>query len=80
MANQIDVEESQHHINGDSAPKHSHDAKTDIVSDTEVVGDEVNSDTRSCYRWRRVGGFFWDSIDGDPQYRAYVRRLDLIFL
>ncbi|KAF2992882.1 hypothetical protein E8E14_000162, partial [Neopestalotiopsis sp. 37M] len=79
MANQIDVEESQHHVNGDSAPKHSHDAKTDTVSDTEVVGDEVNSDTRSCYRWRRVGGFFWDSIDGDPQYRAYVRRLDLIF-
>ncbi|KAI5922270.1 major facilitator superfamily domain-containing protein [Camillea tinctor] len=27
-------------------------------------------------RWRRVVGYFWDSIDGDPRQRKYVQKLD----
>ncbi|ETS86106.1 hypothetical protein PFICI_04131 [Pestalotiopsis fici W106-1] len=29
--------------------------------------------------WRRVFSFIWDSVEGDPEYRQYVQRLDLFF-
>ncbi|KAF5012750.1 hypothetical protein FDECE_1170 [Fusarium decemcellulare] len=26
--------------------------------------------------WRRIVGFFWDSVDGDPRDRRYIQKLD----
>lgn len=31
-------------------------------------------------RWRRLLGFFWDSLDGDPRDRQYVQKLDTYLL
>lgn len=31
-------------------------------------------------RWRKVVGLIWDSVEGDPEYRKYVQRLDTFFL
>lgn len=30
--------------------------------------------------WRRIVGVVWDSLEGEPEYRRYVQRLDRIFL
>ncbi|KXH61893.1 pantothenate transporter liz1, partial [Colletotrichum nymphaeae SA-01] len=30
-------------------------------------------------RWRKIVGLVWDSVDGDPEYRRYVQRLDTFF-
>lgn len=30
--------------------------------------------------WRRIVGLVWDSVEGDPEYRKYVQRLDTFFL
>ncbi|KAK7699769.1 hypothetical protein SLS64_011381 [Diaporthe eres] len=30
--------------------------------------------------WRRIIGLVWDSVEGDPEYRKYVQRLDTFFL
>lgn len=45
------------------------------VKDTPVVQTETRTTG-----WRRILSFVWDSVDGDPEYRKYVRRLDLFFL
>jgi len=29
--------------------------------------------------WRRILGYVWDTVEGDPEYRRYVTRLDRIF-
>ncbi|KAJ4289671.1 hypothetical protein N0V90_011000 [Kalmusia sp. IMI 367209] len=29
--------------------------------------------------WRRIVGLVWDSVEGDPEYRRYVQRLDRFF-
>ena len=75
MAHQIDTQSD-----AEVTSKHSHNAKTNLVSDTEVIDHGLDPNAKSGSKWRRIAGFFWDSIDGDPKYRAYVRRLDLIFL
>ena len=30
--------------------------------------------------WRHIVGVVWDSLEGEPEYRHYVQRLDRIFL
>lgn len=30
--------------------------------------------------WRRLVGFFWDSVDGDPRDRRYIQKLDTFLL
>lgn len=30
--------------------------------------------------WRKIVGLVWDSVEGDPEYRKYVQRLDTFFL
>jgi len=77
MAHLIDTHS---HSDAEVAAKPSLDAKANPVLDTEVINHGLDPDTKSGSKWRRIAGFFWDSIDGDPKYRAYVRRLDLIFL
>lgn len=39
----------------------------------------IKTETKSPL-WRRVLSFVWDSADGDPEYRAYVQRLDMFLL
>jgi MFS transporter, ACS family, pantothenate transporter len=53
----------------------SSDKKNTLIEDSEVPATQERSST-----WRRIAGFFWDSVDGDAEYRKYVQRLDLIFL
>lgn len=77
MAHQIDTHS---HSDAEVATKPSLDAKANPVLDTEVIDHGLDPNAQSGSKWRRIAGFFWDSIDGDPKYRAYVRRLDLIFL
>lgn len=31
-------------------------------------------------RWRRIAGVFWDSFDGEPRERRYIRKLDSYLL
>lgn len=30
--------------------------------------------------WRRLVGYFWDSVDGDPRDRRYIQKLDTFLL
>lgn len=61
----------------DSEPdlhKNTHDA-------TAVVVVEASPEDRAkTSLWRRVVGLVWDSVEGDPEYRKYVQRLDTFFL
>ncbi|TDZ22279.1 Pantothenate transporter liz1 [Colletotrichum orbiculare MAFF 240422] len=34
-------------------------------------------DVKTTSRWRKIVGLVWDFVEGDPEYRAYVQRLDL---
>ncbi|KAK7223020.1 hypothetical protein V2G26_011023 [Clonostachys chloroleuca] len=62
-----------------SLSEHGHDtAKSSAIAVSTTV-PEVEPDVKSSSKWRRFASFFWDSIDGDPEYRSYVRRLDMIF-
>ncbi|KAK2677819.1 MFS transporter superfamily [Fusarium oxysporum f. sp. vasinfectum] len=68
MAHLIDTHS---HSDAEVAAKPSLDAKANPVLDTEVINHGLDPDTKSGSKWRRIAGFFWDSIDGDPKYRAY---------
>ncbi|KAH8651441.1 pantothenate transporter liz1 [Xylariales sp. PMI_506] len=46
------------------------------VSATETYSEETKQSTSW---WRRIVSFIWDSVEGDPEYRRYVQRLDLFF-
>lgn len=47
-----------------------------------IAVTEVNTsvEVKNTSRWRKIVGYFWDSVEGDPEYRQYVQRLDLFFL
>ncbi|KAL7765846.1 hypothetical protein ACKLNR_003762 [Fusarium oxysporum f. sp. zingiberi] len=68
MAHLIDTHS---HSDAEVATKPSLDAKANPVLDTEVIDHGLDPDAKSGSKWRRIAGFFWDSIDGDPKYRAY---------
>lgn len=53
------------------------DKKTDV---SPVVTETNPSQEQKSPWWRRILGLVWDSAEGDPEYRAYVQRLDLFFL
>ncbi|KAL4964469.1 major facilitator superfamily domain-containing protein [Aspergillus stella-maris] len=45
-----------------------------------VTREEVRTkDKADVSTWRKVVSLVWDSADTDPEYRKYVRRLDMIF-
>lgn len=44
------------------------------VNAAEAIPEQPSS------RWRKIVGLVWDSVDGDPEYRKYVQRLDTFFL
>ncbi|KAL4784166.1 major facilitator superfamily domain-containing protein [Aspergillus varians] len=38
-----------------------------------------NKKTPTTPGWRKLVGLIWDTAEGDPEYRRYVQRLDMIF-
>lgn len=42
--------------------------------------DESRDEDQQTSRLRRFLGLFWDTLDGDPQERRYVQKLDLFLL
>ncbi|SPN98661.1 related to transporter protein [Cephalotrichum gorgonifer] len=68
----------------DIAPVIGSDSAFDLDQKTKdatiVSTSEVSSDREKSTSWaRKIGSFFWDSIEGDAEYRQYVRRLDMFF-
>ncbi|KAK4498840.1 hypothetical protein PRZ48_009350 [Zasmidium cellare] len=60
------------------ASARSSDNDEGIVKDLATVQiDEPAIEQTKSPLWRRILSFVWDSADGDPEYRRYVRRLDL---
>ncbi|KAF2164071.1 hypothetical protein M409DRAFT_37100 [Zasmidium cellare ATCC 36951] len=54
------------------------DNEEGIVKDPVTIQiDESAFEQPKSPLWRRILSFIWDSADGDPEYRRYVRRLDL---
>ncbi|KAJ0354211.1 hypothetical protein COL154_011816 [Colletotrichum chrysophilum] len=49
--------------------------ETRPLSITEIPSGDVKASSW----WRKILGYVWDSVEGDPEYRAYVQRLDLFF-
>ncbi|KAJ4332427.1 hypothetical protein N0V95_009666 [Ascochyta clinopodiicola] len=47
---------------------------------TVAAGDETSSsESKTTSWWRHAVGYIWDTVEGDPEYRRYVTRLDRIF-
>ena len=36
--------------------------------------------SRKIPKWRKIAGFFWDSVNGDPRDRRYIQKLDTFLL
>ncbi|KPM37999.1 hypothetical protein AK830_g8553 [Neonectria ditissima] len=49
---------------------------TDEELTTPMVTIPAEQGTEKRPLWRRVAGFFWDSVDGDPRDRRYIQKLD----
>jgi hypothetical protein len=50
-----------------------------IAASEENAEDTIEQQTETPYkssRWRRILGLFWDSVDGHPQERRYIQKLD----
>ncbi|KAF5517640.1 Pantothenate transporter liz1 [Colletotrichum aenigma] len=43
------------------------------------ITETPSGDVKTSSWWRKILGYVWDSVEGDPEYRAYVQRLDLFF-
>ncbi|KAK1987053.1 pantothenate transporter liz1 [Colletotrichum cereale] len=40
---------------------------------------ETTTEENKSSWWRKAVGLVWDSVEGDPEYRKYVQRLDTFF-
>lgn len=49
-----------------------------VTAENRVIPSRTES--HSTLTWRKIVGLIWDTAEGDPEYRKYVQRLDLIFL
>ncbi|GKT40234.1 pantothenate transporter liz1 [Colletotrichum spaethianum] len=43
-----------------------------------TITETTAGETKSSW-WRKAVGLVWDSVEGDPEYRKYVQRLDTFF-
>lgn len=78
MTDSIDVKSATTKATPSTGPL---DAKNGGGTVVQVAGAVQGADQPSpSSNWRRIVGFFWDTVEGDPEYRKYVRRLDLFFL
>lgn len=49
------------------------------ASSVAVIESSPGNPAKTSF-WRKVVGLVWDSVEGDPEYRKYVQRLDTFFL
>lgn len=56
------------------------DLDNNVKDASSVVIEPAQGESRKTSLWRRVVGLVWDSVEGDPEYRQYVQRLDTFFL
>jgi ACS family pantothenate transporter-like MFS transporter len=63
-----------------AASSFDNDNTSKEVGDIAVTEVNTGSDVKTTSRWRKIVGYVWDSVEGDPEYRRYVQRLDLFFL
>jgi ACS family pantothenate transporter-like MFS transporter len=52
-------------------------SKDTAVATASSKESSTTPKTTNC--WRRIVGYVWDTVEGDPEYRRYVTRLDRIF-
>ena len=62
----------------------AHDTSSDVVSSKNTPASKSRHGNtppavHTTNWWRKVVGFVWDTVEGDPEYRRYVTRLDRIF-
>lgn len=41
--------------------------------------DTYSTGSKTTSWWRSIVGYVWDTVEGEPEYRRYVTRLDRIF-
>lgn len=56
------------------------DLNKNVKDANSVAVFEPAAETTKTSLWRRIVGLVWDSVEGDPEYRKYVQRLDTFFL
>lgn len=56
------------------------DLDKNVKDANSVAVVEPAAETTKTSLWRRIVGLVWDSVEGDPEYRKYVQRLDTFFL
>jgi ACS family pantothenate transporter-like MFS transporter len=49
------------------------------ASSISIAGPSCEEKGKTSF-WRKTVGLVWDSVEGDPEYRRYVQRLDTFFL
>lgn len=47
-------------------------------TDEEVAPASLDNGKRPL--WRRIAGVAWDTVEGDPRDRRYIRKLDTFLL
>jgi ACS family pantothenate transporter-like MFS transporter len=60
-------------------PSESDNSKTGHHTTVAEIGSPTDEHKTTSW-WHRIVGLVWDSLDGEPEYRHYVQRLDRIFL
>lgn len=57
------------------------DASSDSTSANKpgTTNGEFSTTKNTTSWWRHIVGYVWDTVEGDPEYRRYVTRLDRIF-
>lgn len=59
----------------------SHDLNKNTKDASSLSIAELSSEEKGKTSvWRKLVGLVWDSVEGDPEYRRYVQRLDTFFL
>lgn len=59
----------------------SHDLNKNTKGASSLSIAEPSSEEKgNTSVWRKIVGLVWDSVEGDPEYRRYIQRLDTLFL
>ncbi|CAK1363354.1 Pantothenate transporter liz1 [Cercospora beticola] len=77
------VNEKQPHVAVDTSDTSSEERPAPLSSEKPTTNSEAEQQTTTPpknSRWRRIVGVLWDSFDGTPQERRYVRKLDTFLL
>ena len=64
-----------------SAPGLVEESSKDGLHTAVAENNSVQSvEGKDASLWRRIMGVVWDSLQGEPEYRQYVQKLDRVFL